>query len=805
MVVRHNLTAMNANRMLGMTQSSQAKSSEKLSSGYRINRAADDAAGLSISEKMRKQIKGLDKASSNAQDGVSAVQTAEGALTEVHSMLQRMNELAVQASNGTNSEDDRAALQAEIDQLVTEIDRVAETTKFNETYLLKGDAGTKTINMEAHDAGLKGKLVDNGDGTATFTMDELKAGDKVSIGGREYTIVEDKDANKGTEKTSKTDMNSLLTEVYNKATNSGSPSATANTSVKIKVGEDVYEGAWNASLGTPAYEWKKNGAVDATITAATSFTNLVEPGTSVEIEVDGDELDIYNGTYEVETTVANVQTEVDNLLSSAVDDGNQTAGTPTPAGKHDGTTITIIGADGGERTYTFTDPDGTNSATGDTKWLDEEGKDVTNDIADLTKVKEGDIVKIDFKDSSSTGSTAYVQNFNIPEAKDNSGSTEIKTEITAKEAYELARQELYAANSIGDTKGTADVTFGKKAADKDTVNTLSGVNEAIQDAFNNNKLSTGDTITIDSKVYTYDTGKWYNDEGAEVTNSLSVKANSGDVVKVSIKKDTDASKNYQIESTLKDVQNLLNGVKDLAGSVTENDTITINGKTYTRNATAAATATDSGWTDSFGDTVALTDWDEITTLKEGDTVSFAVEADSAISGTYVIPTTKNTDPAITSSLFAGEAQNVFTIQTGSAEVQNTLTVNLHVGSDADMTNKIQIDVNAMSSDYLGVKGLNVQDDTGVAATYAIDAIQDAIQKVSSQRSSLGAVQNRLEHTIDNLDNVVENTTAAESRIRDTDMAKEMVEFSKTNILAQAGQSILAQANQSTQGILSLLG
>ena len=143
------MQAMNANRMLNVTTGQQAKSTEKLSSGYRINRAADDAAGLTISEKMRKQIRGLDQASTNAQDGVSSVQTAEGALTEVHSMLQRMNELAVQAANGTNAESDRQAIQDEIDQLTTEIDRVAETTKFNEIYLLKGDKGTKTINLEA--------------------------------------------------------------------------------------------------------------------------------------------------------------------------------------------------------------------------------------------------------------------------------------------------------------------------------------------------------------------------------------------------------------------------------------------------------------------------------------------------------------------------------------------------------------------------------------------------------------------------------------------------------------------------------
>ena len=138
MVVQHNITAMNANRMLGVTTTGQAKSTEKLSSGYKINRAADDAAGLSISEKMRKQIRGLSQASDNAEDGISCVQTAEGALTEVHSMLQRMNELAVQASNGTMSEDDRQNVQ-------NENDRVSETTKFNETYLLKGDdTGAKT-------------------------------------------------------------------------------------------------------------------------------------------------------------------------------------------------------------------------------------------------------------------------------------------------------------------------------------------------------------------------------------------------------------------------------------------------------------------------------------------------------------------------------------------------------------------------------------------------------------------------------------------------------------------------------------
>ena len=149
MVVQHNLTAMNSNRMLGLTTSAQAKSTEKLSSGYKVNRAADDAAGLAISEKMRRQIRGLTHASANAQDGISCVQTAEGALTEVHDMLQRMNELAVKASNDTMTSTDRQYINSEIQALVSEIDRVASTTTFNEQNLLDGTFTAKNLQVGA--------------------------------------------------------------------------------------------------------------------------------------------------------------------------------------------------------------------------------------------------------------------------------------------------------------------------------------------------------------------------------------------------------------------------------------------------------------------------------------------------------------------------------------------------------------------------------------------------------------------------------------------------------------------------------
>ena len=380
MVVQHNLTAMNSNRMLGLTTASQAKSTEKLSSGYKINRAADDAAGLSISEKMRKQIRGLSQASANAQDGISSVQTAEGALTEVHDMLQRMNELAIKAANGTMSENDRDYVQNEIDQLVTEIDRVSTTTKFNETYLLDGKAGVDTTYATAADSTTITKIVsepiDSTKGSATDSA-KLDAPRTIEIGGKDYKF---------------------------------DTTATKETATIAKT--------------------------------AASFVSMIKKAAMSK-----------------DANIKNIS-------------------------------------------------------------LDDDGK-----------------LKVD--------------------------------------------------------------------------------------------------------------------------------------------------------------------------------------------------------------------------------------------------------------VFADE--------------KDALNISLQVGADTTMQNKIEATIQNLSARGLGINGLRVDGSNSTNADNAVNAIADAIQKVSTQRSALGAVQNRLEHTINNLDNIVENTTSAESAIRDTDMATEMVKYSNNNILAQAGQSMLAQANQSNQGVLSLLG
>ena len=180
MVVQHNLTAMNSNRMLGITTNTQAKSTEKLSSGYKINRAADDAAGLAISEKMRRQIRGLTQASANAQDGVSCVQTAEGALNEVHDMLQRMNELAVKAANGTLQSEDQGYIQSEIDQLASEITRTANDTKFNKMGLLDGSKASVRLQVGAENGNTITLNLSKMD-AATIGVGSLAISDSASI------------------------------------------------------------------------------------------------------------------------------------------------------------------------------------------------------------------------------------------------------------------------------------------------------------------------------------------------------------------------------------------------------------------------------------------------------------------------------------------------------------------------------------------------------------------------------------------------------------------------------------------------
>ncbi len=558
MVVQHNLKAMNSNRMLGVTQKAVAGSTEKLSSGYKINRAADNAAGLSISEKMRKQIRGLTQASANAEDGISSVQTAEGALQEVTDMLQRMNELAVQAANGTNSVTDRQYIQDEVDQLVTEIDRVAETTKFNETYLLKGDT-TKDTNK-------------------VYTMNYSVTYTK-NLGSNKAGVAKKIDYNNN---------DNLYMVSASIATATSTSPLTANV---ISKGDDVTKYLSAATEGD-----------NATVTGATVDTKYI--------------------------AFKNVELDSATMLF------NDTANNVIVAG------------------------DGTTAATQDkdTYILDTETNEITRIAtgSDLSKYLKNVEVNADGK------------KVDFAEMKDQYRLLQ----VVADETGTVTGKALN--DGIGGAAELADTEFK--------------VNESMQ--------------------------KLYDADGKEVSG-------------VALNKYFDEKGDYK-------------------GGL---------------------------FSDSQATKAVLADGDANAT------------ADNKISG-YI---TKNT-----------------------AEVTQDLSFSLHVGADSARTNKIATNIQSMSSAALGINKLKstavgMVDASGDNATDAIDVIADALQKVSTQRSALGAVQNRLEHTIKNLDNVVENTTSAESAIRDTDMATEMVKYSNANILSQAGQSMLAQANQSNQGVLSLLG
>ena len=630
MVVQHNMQAANANRMLNVTTSAQSKSTEKLSSGYKINRAADDAAGLTISEKMRKQIRGLDRASTNAEDGVSAVQTAEGALTEVHSMLQRMNELATQSANGTNSTTDRQAIQDEIDQLTTEIDRVSETTKFNETYLLKGDTdgATSAKNVNAHDAGLAGKLVANGDGTSTFKLDKALAdGDNVTIAGKKYTIGSTTASTDGFEK---------LDTLKDK---------------KVSVGDSVTDANGN-----------KKTLVDKVANATAIYK------ADDKIKIDGKEYTIATDTDLSNATGAKLSAaDAQQMVSEALANGKEASFTSKKLAAG------IYGAD----------------ATVDVKIVS--NLDTNKEVSSL-----------------SIATTAKVS--------DLKGTT-------------------LAAGDVVSLSGKAITATAKDPANMSTVKDIV------------KSLQKNDAIQIGGKLIT-----------------ISDKTAIGDN-----------------KYTVNDALSLLN----------DKDTVNFDAVT---SAEGKAALTVSGLK-------ASTDYTAVDTkvAASGDNVISAKDAYSMMAEELQKASSIGADVA---AEVKSDNSGNFTIKQGTVDVKEALSFNLHVGADADSTNKITVDIDSMSSAGLGIKGIKA--DTEQDATYAIDAIADAISQVSSQRSALGAIQNRLEHTINNLDNVVENTTSAESRIRDTDMAEEMVNYSKNNILAQAGQSMLAQANQSNQGVLSLL-
>ncbi len=559
MRIQHNITALSAYRNLTNNNSMVAKNLEKLSSGYRINRAGDDAAGLAISEKMRAQITGLETAQKNANDGISLIQTAEGALTEVHSMLNRMVELANQSANGTYQDEDRANLQAEVAALQDEINRISEGTNFNGINLLDG------------------------------TMDR-----RVAVSGEsnvEVTPIKDGQlGNKAQAGVFSVDFSN--TTITNTGTAAAAPTFTI-------FGKGIQLDSMNSG---------------ASISGASLAAQVVEK---------------WNAQADTDKTFHGAKIE-------ASLDGDKVIFTMSDAPNADWNTAATTGA--------FTGVTGGN-----------QGEEVTV--------------------------------------------------TTIKEPVSSAEGRKYAQGSITLTEDL---------------------------------VADGKTLTIGDTTYVFAVGK--NSEFSKMDNVIDL---------TDMKQDDIAGKigvvGMRLSQAAADNKNFKVGTTTTTGVITLTEKE--GGVDYAKN------------------------------NLQGDTLADKNDADA--------------------DDWAG------LVKTGSVNVSATKDgLTLQIGDTSDDFNKLTVSVGNMSSESLGISGIDISTQKGAAA--AVDVIKAAINKVSTTRGSLGALQNRLEHTINNLSVTSENMTAAESRIRDVDMAKEMMAYTKNNILVQSSQAMLAQANQIPQGVLQLL-
>lgn len=937
MRINHNIAALNTHRQLTQNNIGAGKNLERLSSGLRINRAGDDAAGLAISEKMRGQIRGLDQASRNAQDGISMIQTAEGALSETHSILQRMRELATQAANDTNTTTDREEIQKEMNQLTSEINRIGNTTEFNTKKLLNGGTGTNrteslTTNTTLYAA--TGKV-------GTDTLD-LGAGATGALSNLATTV--------SSVKAGSVDISPVQTLTSSKlAGNAGT------------IGSPLTEVVASTQAGTASINKAEitAGAVGVaavyTFELKTNFTN-------------GDSIDIGGQTFtagtdftvgaDIAATTASLLTAIQGNAAITAD-YTATAGSPSWAGDTNSITITA-------------------NATG----VDANAADYTTNLAvNTTAAVEGQY-KFEIASNFEVGQKINVAGQEF-EVRDATGTTDgtgfvVGADINATAANLLAAINANTTLTAQFTATNLEATTGLQT-DLDTIvlteNTASGqaMNQVIpggnitvtnqaavqgQYSFDvNTNFSAGDYVEISGTRYTAvasgtpganefligaDTsatidnlvGAINGNAGSTFTAAKAdsqfysnnrvvlteVTASGNDLVASDVTEGNVASvlgkSQFIIANNLADGDVLqFDGIKLLAGganvsagldgdfavgadaaATAANIAAAINGATgtssqglqdlkakYTVTAIGerleftekSASGTDLANnstnlaigknTDGRADGAPVKQSYEITAvaLNAGATVhvgaaelTIANKSTAAMVAQEIKNQIDNADSSSSVELqnlkanydvtVAGDkvtlTQKVAATETAiTASIDTTdyegASANLQIGANTGQS--MSISMNDMRSVALKVSGDNtsaggtVTSKDGAVASYvaapnvtsgsnnteveysldvstsekasaAISVINDAVEAVSSERSKLGAFQNRLEHTINNLGASSENLTAAESRIRDVDMAKEMMEFTKNNILTQAAQAMLAQANQQPQGVLQLL-
>ncbi|GBU20662.1 flagellin [Fibrobacteres bacterium R8-0-B4] len=578
MRITHNIAAMNTHRQMGISEADGSKSMEKLASGFRINRAGDDAAGLAISEKMRGQIRGLNMASKNSSDTISMIQTAEGALGETHSILQRIRELAVQSANDTNTDSDRTELQSEVKQLKAEIDRIGNTTEFNTKKLLEGSA--------------KG------------VADEIKG-------------------------TSRINNNSNL------ALDAGFMKAMGDAVAADK-------------------SWAFDGAY-------------------MLVKVDQSHDDDGKNVFKAEN-------------------------------------FRLVGPDGSQ--YTF-------------KTLDEDGT-----VVSQANLKAGEIISSGMYKVDDGGIDSSTVNITL-------GAYEEGEKLSETDVLTLAKGSILARGSLFSVKENGIVKIDVSGKEVSIVN-------------DDGVITVGGELVSEDGSVTLEDGTILSlgNDGFTVTEGRVTLADSYTA-------DTDDLEEYTLaqDSTIAAGSGIKEGTVLTAGTIIS-----------AANVFAPGSITFNEGTIAFSSTEGVNLDADYNKASVGDSITF-------IFSNY---------------------------QAASSQLNDSIMA--QIGANSGQTAFVSI--GDMRAKALGVAEVDIGTKWGAAT--AIETVNNAIQKVSHQRSSLGAIQNRLEHTIKNLDTAAENLQAAESRIRDVDMAAEIMEFTKNNILQQASQAMLAQANSQPQSVLALL-
>jgi flagellin len=797
MKINHNIQALNAYRNLAANQFNISKNLEKLSSGLRINRAADDAAGLAISEKMRSQIRGLEMAERNALDAISLLQTAEGALNEVHSILQRMRELAVQAANDTNTTEDRDAIQKEINQLTSEINRIANSTEYNTKKLLNESVSSNARSVQIDTSSFSS-------GSTTIDGSSIQLNPKSTLVSGNYKVKIEDVATKTIQS-----LGAVAGGVQQITLDPSSTLAAGNTygikieqeNVKVITDDpttfpaviDAVSIAPNSPLndGTVTLSIKRenqvanfqDGGSGLTGVQITSADPNVSPTDTFAVKTTGKASTTSNGT--ASGTYINSISIDPNLFPLKGEDFRLVYAETTPGqfsvtlqDKNGNPLSQAVILDNNQQNYEFYASPGVklgvsfttvNNINAQLAGNAEDGKYNEFDInIELSLEKNGSTIGTATLSptDSMAGNVTITGTDGIDYEISHSGYGNVVLNKTA--TFSIQSTLSYSTDGINYT------TFN--AGDNLTLN--GGI---FVDTANNLNVYTAGVTSIDINVGTTTayTAKLVDSLGNQVSGTPTMVVND--------------NSNYSFGSGT--------GVSFTTGTLSAGTRNFVVGTVTTTKATLSTNGVDIETLNNIApnSTLQFHNGD----LKMNIGVLTNGEASFTITG-------GTTDQSLKIQIGANEGQTLsigiddmrsLALKLSSDTAGETVSFQNHLGQTITAYYASIADVNNGSS---GSTEFALDVTTHEKAAAAVQVYDYAISRVSAQRSNLGAVQNRLEHTINNLKTAHENLTSAESRIRDTDMAMEMAEFTKNNILNQAAQAMLAQSNQLPQGILQLL-